>query len=448
MNKKTKICVFIDGYAFGLVSRYYKYGHRIKRGINFEGLFIYIQKQTAELIGINERDCAIIGKHLYKGVIAGRALSPEQEKKDRAYSDLLKKHNVTPHFRDLWINEGYAKEKMVDNALTADALEMAFKKEFDVLVLLACDTDFVPMVEKLNKFAIENVLFWWDLPEHDVNGIKRKPQRTSELLIQTVKYHVEMSPIADKRKKTELEENIFSKPRSPIKENQHGQQPFYKPKISISNTVEHPSVKQSSVDMIENLVMNFDPRVLTEEELRKSWVSVVVSISQDGWGYIKGPVEFKERTLNNFQFGAQDIGNRHINDFEKGQKVQFRLKPDPKRSERLGHPLYRAYDIVLLDPTETQENDDSPVLSGLPIPPEPKDGTIGNLSEENLSKEPDVARQEIDLPKEPVYSTGYSRGERGKPEVLLIKNGPNAASTNDSEMVERKSIRRVLVRSL
>jgi len=405
MNKKTKICVFIDGYAFGLVSRYFKFGHQIKRGINFDGLFAYIQKQAAELIGVNEKNCAVIGRHLYKGVLAGRAATPEQAKKDSAYSDLLKKHNITPHFRDLWTIEGCTKEKMVDPDLICDALEMAFKKEFDVLVLIACDTDFVPMVEKLNKWAVDSVLFWWDLPEYEVNGIKRKPQRTSELLIQSVKHHVEMSPIADKRKKTELEENIFSNPRSPTKENQREQQPFQsykdKPKKPAPDKVEHPPIEQPSiVDKIENLVMNFEPRVLTEEELRKTWVSIVVTVTQDGWGYVKGPVEFKERTLNNFQFGTQDIGDRHINDFQKGQKVQFRLKPDPKRSERFGYPLYRAYDIVLLDspassakleqfePKAPKQNP----ASGFPVP--------ATLENDDKPVSPVQSMQKIDLHKE------------------------------------------------
>jgi len=485
MNKKTKISIFFDGYFFDLLSRYYRFGHRLQRWIDFAGLDAYILTNTAEAIGVNEKNCAIIGKHLYKGVLSARDVTPEQAKKANDYSDLLKKHNITPHFRDLWTNgEGYKKEKMVDPDLICDALEMAFKREFDVLVLIACDTDFVPMVEKLNKWAIDSVLFWWDLPEYEFNGKKHNPQRTSDLLIRTVKHHFEMNPIADKRKKTELEENIFSKPRFPIQGYDTDE-----PKMSTPDKAERPSVEQlSRVDKIETLVMNFKPRELTEEELRKTWVSSVISINQeDGWGYVKGPVAFTDPALNNFQFGTQDIVSRKITDFEIGMKINFKLKPDPKRSERLGHPLYRAYDINLRDPPvssvqleqsepkapkpdpasslpATQEKEDQPVSPERSIPSEFEKDTSKNLSEER-GKESGMVKQKIDLPKEevgdhlieadeevlrqrPVAATGRVGGkyvvsgtdECCRPHPILIKH-PIVDSAANSEMRQRRCIK-------
>lgn len=461
-TKKTKIAVFYDGYYFDLVSRYYKFGHQLHQWIDFDGLDAYLHAQTAAKIKIDEKDCTVIARHLYKGILTGRDVTPEQAKKDSDYRERLKKHNIIGHFRDLRTDEeGKKFEKMVDADLICDALEMAFKKEFDVLVLIASDSDFVPMVEKLNKWAIDSVLFWWDIPEYEVNGIKRHRQRTSGLLIRSVKHNVEMGLIADKRIQTELEHNIFSKIKSPTKENQHEQQLFQyntdQLQMLTSDKVEHPSVGQPFMaDKIETLVMGFNPRELTVEEQKKTWVSSVVSINQEGWGYVRGPVEFKDRTLNNFQFSTQDIGDRQITEFEKGMKVQFKLKPDPKRSERSGYPLYRAYDIILLDPPVSstrfeqsepiaelpkhepeqsfpKKNDDPPALSvqSIPIPsPEPPKGPNGNITLE-----------EIDLPKEEVddHLVGVD-DKKVKPRAEIFKHLSSSPIKKPSANPELPSI--------
>jgi hypothetical protein len=102
------------------------------------------------------------------------------------------------------------------------------------------------------------------------------------------------------------------------------------------------------IEPIENLMMEDVPRELTADELKKVYESVIISLNAYGsGGYVKGPVGFPDHTLNNFQFGIFDICDKQISDLYIGMRVQFRLKPDPKRTARLRYPFYRAYDITV-----------------------------------------------------------------------------------------------------
>jgi uncharacterized LabA/DUF88 family protein len=423
-----RICVFFDGYWFRLGARYFSFVHPIQRSIDFGGLLAYIQRQTAEALG--EKDCAIIGSHLYLGVPTGRDVSPEQAKKELAYRDMLRKFNISGHFYDLWTNkEGIKKEKIVDEYLTCDAVEMACNRDFDVLALITGDGHYIPMVEKLKEKAIDTVLFWWDLPSYTtVHGIVRNPQRTSEWLLRAVTYNVDLTHIADKRKKTDLEDNIFVKTGGLTAKSQHRQQPFQrdaadKPGMPAPGNAAHPPMADKA-DRIQNLVMNTEPRELTMDELNTSWESIVVSIHPDGWGYIKGPVGFINRALNNFQFSGQDIsGGRPITDFNIGDRVEFRLKYDARRSEKLGHTLYRAYNVTLID--------DQAASSVPAIQPEP---------------EPEVSEPETEFAKhDPINShpatTEYhgvpSPGQHPRAELIKHVNA-NPAAYSETEYGERR----------
>ena len=336
-TKKVRICICYDGYSFKLVSNYYQFGHPLQSRLDFAGLEKYIKCKTAEAIGVPERNCIVTGKHYYQGVLAGWDITPEQAKKEKQFNELLKQNNITAHFRNLHTNdEGNKVEKMVDQSLSLDVMEMAFHKEFDVLVLVARDGDFVPMIEKLNKLAIDSVLVWWDTPEYMGGEKIRKPQRTSDDLFKIVTHNIDMSFIGDKRYRTDLEENIFNKNGSQRKH------------LLISSTpyqVTSQTQTTTTVCPVDNLIMNTLPRELTLDELKKTWSSTVISLNKEGYGgFIKGPVAFIDPKLNNFQFNTRDTTG--IDELSIGSRVQFRLKLDPKRSVQLSQTLYRAYDVI------------------------------------------------------------------------------------------------------
>ena len=435
MVDKTKICIFYDGYSFKLVSDFYKFGHPLRKRIDFSGLDAYIQNKTAEAIGINEKDCAIVGRHLYLGVLPARELTPDQAKKHSDFCELLKRHNITGHFRDLETNEeGNKVEKMVDGDLMLDAFEMVVEKEINIPVLITRDKDFVPLLEKLNKRAVESVLFWWDIPEYMVGDRKRRPQKTAELLLKTVTHHFEMTGIADKRKKTELEENIFYKGAEFAGTvNPPGQQPFQKsapvqvPHAQVPHAqVPYEARDTSTVDAIENLLMNTEPRELTLDELGKTWISTVVSLNQNGYGgYIRGPVGFIDRTMNNFQFSTQDLLGTNEPGFaiRIGSTVKFRLKFDPYRSDKFGKPLYRAYNIVVCDTPPA-------------FPAQPQAGPETGVAEESVEEEPqaELIEPKIDTPPALPARSASSSAAKINPagrwlSTELLKHAFNASSS-------------------
>ena len=344
---KTRIQIMYDGYGFKLVSDYYRFGHQLKRRLDFTGLEAYIKNKTAETLGVSERNCTVVGRHLYMGVLAGRDVTPETAKKDSRFRELLKQHKITGHFQDLRTNyEGKKVEKGVDCELTADAVEGATRKDFDVLVLIARDGDFRSLFQKLEKLAVDSVLVWWDTPEYIMSdGRLHKQQKTSEKLINAATYNFEMSFIAEKRKLSKLEEGIFNKRTAFPLVNSSNRKP---PHTSIPHQtkLQTPVRVQDTVTVnsVDNLIMNTSPRELTMDELGRTWKSTVISLNKNGFGgYIRGPVGFIDPTWNNFQFSTQDI--LETDNLTIGSKVQFRLKPDPNRSARLKLPLYRACNI-------------------------------------------------------------------------------------------------------
>jgi uncharacterized LabA/DUF88 family protein len=345
-NSKKRICIFYDGYSFKLTSDYYLFSHPVQQRIDFNGLDSYILNRVAGAIEVDEKDCAIIGRHLYIGTLSAKDVTPEQAIKDSNFREILKRNHITGHFRDLQSkDDGKKAEKMVDSDLISDALEMAYKNEFDVLVLVARDMDFVPLIEKLNKQAIDSVLFWWDIPE----VAPRKAQRTAQALIDVVTYQFEMTPIADKRIKDPLEKNIFfGKSKTPKQFDSVLPAP-QQITPAVPKTVSEINAAPSRVLPVDMLVMDTEPRKLEIDELRETYESTVIALTATGTtGYIRGPVGFLDKRLNNFQFGIYDIGDKKMSDFQIGMKVHFRLKPDPKRTAALGYPLYRADNVTIV----------------------------------------------------------------------------------------------------
>ncbi|MDR1784900.1 MAG: NYN domain-containing protein [Spirochaetaceae bacterium] len=362
-NGKTKICIFYDGYYFKKVSDFYKFTHSIQKRISFFGLQTFIVNQAAEAINENEKNCVIAGQHYYIGKLAGTEVNPESAKKELIFQDVLKRAGITGHYRELKTDvEGNKIEKMVDCDLITDALEMAMKGEYDFFILIAGDSDFVPLIEKLKKYVTTMLVFW---------DIEESRTRTSSVLINTVDYFVEMKPIIEKRMKTELEKGLFENsdyPRplsqalpvnpSPVQGSTYPAQPSqstYAPQPSPFNPNETWTLgNQKGVPPpaipIENLRMDFEPRALSDEELSRVYESAVITLDQEGrFGYVRGPAHFDNKKLNNFQFEPYDVTDYNFSALTYDTRVTFRLKEDPRRSKIFGYPLYKAYDVTPID---------------------------------------------------------------------------------------------------
>lgn len=85
------------------------------------------------------------------------------------------------------------KEVGIDVWLALEAYDLAVHKKFDVLALVACDGDYVPLVRKLNSIGTRVVLLAWDFKT------ERSETRTSQLLINECSYPIMMHEEIDNR---------------------------------------------------------------------------------------------------------------------------------------------------------------------------------------------------------------------------------------------------------
>ena len=102
------------------------------------------------------------------------------------------REGVTTHYLPL----GPDGEKGIDVWLALETYELAIFKRFDVIVLIACDGDFLPLVRKLNALGARVMLLGWGFSYIDQNG-KERETRTAQVLLKEVTYPVLMHQIID-----------------------------------------------------------------------------------------------------------------------------------------------------------------------------------------------------------------------------------------------------------
>jgi cold shock CspA family protein len=194
-SKLTRIGVFYDGNYFFHVSNYYQYQHARKARISIDGLHEFIRHQVAEVEGEDVKYCQIVDAHYFRG----RPRAQEAEARglllrERQFDDILMREGVITHYLPL----GPDGEKGIDVWLALETYELAIYKRFDVIVLIACDGDFLPLVRKLNALGARVMLLGWGFSYIDQSG-KDRETRTAQVLLEEVTYPVLMHQIIDDR---------------------------------------------------------------------------------------------------------------------------------------------------------------------------------------------------------------------------------------------------------
>lgn len=200
-NNLTRIGVFYDGNYFLHVSNYYNYSHERKNRLSIAGLHHFIKNQVAQQESTDERLCQIVDAHYFRGrLTANEAKATGQTLYyDRLFDDILSSEGVTTHYLPLRSKQGGGKqEKGIDVWLALEAFEQAFYKRFNVLVLIACDGDYVPLIRKLNALGTRVMVLSWDFEYTNDNG-KSMTTRTSQELLEEVTYPIAMHEIIDNR---------------------------------------------------------------------------------------------------------------------------------------------------------------------------------------------------------------------------------------------------------
>ncbi len=279
-DKLIRIGVFYDGNYFLQVSNYYAYAHTRRKRINISGLHEFIRHQVADEESNDAKFCQIIDAHYFRGRLSATEASQKGDMLyyDRVFDDILMSEGVTTHYLPIRVNpDGSKQEKGIDVWLALEAFELAFYKRFNVLVLIASDGDYVPLVRKLNTLGTRVMVLSWDLEYANESG-QKFTTRTSQNLLEEASYPISMHEIIENRvkKNDPLINNLFV------------------------HTEQKRSIEQSNIN-------------------KKSTLTSEILSLKNGFGFIKYPP-------SNLFFHYSSIIDTDFNDLQIGDKVEFTIE--------------------------------------------------------------------------------------------------------------------------
>ncbi len=317
-SKMTKIGVFYDGNYFLHVSNYYNYDHPRQRRLSITGLHKFIKQEVADREKSSAEVCQIVDAHYFRGRLSAQEAHQRGAVLywDRVFDDILMSAGVTTHYLPLKNTNGRREEKGIDVWLALEAYENAVYKHFDVVVLIASDGDFLPLVRKLNTIGTRVMILSWDFEFTNDMG-KMMVTRTSQDLLEEASYPVPMHEIIDNRlrRNDPLITNIFVPGES--KRRNHP--------IFVADDSEDPEPRAEEYDGAVGEVHS----------------SEILSL-KNGYGFIKFPP-------NNLFFHYTSVKELDFNDLLVGDKVEFTLdKNEDKQFIATNVQLIEAEDAAAI----------------------------------------------------------------------------------------------------
>jgi cold shock CspA family protein/uncharacterized LabA/DUF88 family protein len=306
----TRIGVFYDGNYFLHVSNFYCYNHERRSRISISGLHHFLRNQVAMEEGTDVRSCQIVDAHYFRGRLnANEALTRGNLLYyDRIFDDILMAEGVTTHYLPVKTSQaGYRQEKGIDVWLALEAFELAFYKRFNVVVLIAADGDYVPLIRKLNSLGTRVMVLSWDFEYTTIDGHKMIT-RTSQELLEEVTYPIAMHEIIENRvrKNEPLINNLFVPPKERVER---------KPII-----VRGPgSVQSSEEDEPDETIHEHEDWQDGDEEI---FTSEILSI-KSGYGFIRF-------NPGNLFFHYTNVRGVDFNDLRPGDRVSFSLSQNDR----------------------------------------------------------------------------------------------------------------------
>lgn len=300
----TKIGIFYDGNFFLHVSNYYQYYHQRKSRISISGLHEYIRHRVAAEENTDVRYCHIVDAHYFRGRL--RAQDAEQRDlllKERLFDEVLMREGVTTHYLPL----GPDGEKGIDVWLALEAYELSIYKQFDVLVLVACDGDFRPLLRKLNTVGTRVMLLAWDFEYTDRHHVQ-KLTRTAQVLLDEATYPVLMHQIIDDRS---------------LRNDQQINKLFLYPKEeqAILNALNYGT--PIPVAMPTTTPVSHSPAPVVSMENRSE--GVIQSLKEGGFGFIT-----PDEDMENIFFHFSEVKNRSFSELRLGDRVTYILGRNEK----------------------------------------------------------------------------------------------------------------------
>ena len=328
----VRVGIYYDGHYFYKVSNYYKFDHVRQARISISGLHNYICTEVSARLGVDPDNCKVTEAHYFRG----RSSKAGNEKAilgERYFEDALTREAVDLHYLPLVRgNNNELKEKGIDVSLALDAYKKAAAKAIDILVLIAGDGDYLPLVRELQTMSgtsIDVMLISWDF--EFTNG---DVTLTSQDLLEEVKYPIQMANVIDDRLNTRNPTVMaLFEPRQiePV-----SVQPYYEADTSQPFTQQIPIPPSQGFSPFQ-LPRAVKRKPLTEAEMAQERISTILSLDAAG-GWIRD-IEY-----NNFYFFYTDVTNKKPEELAVGTTLQFRLKFDKIKTEQKdnGEPSYRA----------------------------------------------------------------------------------------------------------
>ena len=211
----TRIAVFYDGNYFLHVSNYYNYNHDRRSRVSVSGLHDFIRAKVAEEEGTEPHRAAIVDAKYFRGRLSAKTASQKNNRLyyDRVFSDVLMSEYVQSLHLPIRSNHGKYEEKGIDVLFAVEAMAIAALKQIDVLVLVASDGDYVPLVRKLPALGVRTMVLSWNFEFEDHEG-RQSVTRTSQDLLQNCTYPIDMVTIIEEPLDEEeaLVEGLFVTP--------------------------------------------------------------------------------------------------------------------------------------------------------------------------------------------------------------------------------------------
>jgi cold shock CspA family protein/uncharacterized LabA/DUF88 family protein len=174
----VKIGVFYDGNFLFHVSNYYSYHHERRSRISIDGMHQFIKSSISDALDVPIELCQVVESHYFRGRVVASDTSKESIYKERLFEDVLIREGVVTHYLPVTSNG----DKSTDLLFVLEAFEAATVKKLDVIVLVAIDGSFVPLVRKINAVGVKTMLVGCDFEFVDENGTKRTTRTSSKLI--------------------------------------------------------------------------------------------------------------------------------------------------------------------------------------------------------------------------------------------------------------------------
>jgi cold shock CspA family protein/uncharacterized LabA/DUF88 family protein len=317
MNNKltdlVRIGIFYDGYYFYKVSNYYKYEHPKRSRISISGLHNFIRSEAAKISGTDFKQCQIVDAHYFRGRSSAKGEMEKKIQSERIFEDILMRENIVTHYLPLKVGpDNVLQEKGIDVWLALEAYEMSIYKKFDIIALVVCDGDYVPLVRKLSTLGAHVMLISWEFDYYNENG-RIESTRTSRQLLEEVYHPVLMGKIIDGDCQDEFTNNLFVVER----------ESYFPPDDGINAR----SFEEAG----------FQPENFENESL----VSTILNV-KEGYGFIE------DRAVNNVFFHYSTVENADFNDLKPGMQVRYYREEDEEQSKSMAAPRFRATKVIVL----------------------------------------------------------------------------------------------------